>query len=70
MIPDRLFAGHSGFTNYVFADGHAKTFKPTATCGPGNTNNMWFLDATPTPCPSTSSLDLIGNLRQIEARYQ
>lgn len=65
----RGFAGHSGFTNYVFADGHAKGFKPTATCGAGNTNNQWFNDAVPTPCPSTSSLDLIGNTRLVEAKY-
>ena len=65
-----LFSGHSGFANYVFADGHAKGYKPTGTCGPGNTNNLWFNDATATPCPSGGGLDLIGIMRQVEAFYK
>jgi len=66
----QMFSGHSTMANYVFADGHAKAYKPTGTCGPGNTNNLWFNDPVPTPCPSTSSLDLIGNLRLVEAFYK
>lgn len=68
----QLFAGHSGFTNYVFADGHAKGFKPTATCGVNNTNNMWFNHPDPTPCPvplSTGTISL-ENLRVVENHYR
>jgi prepilin-type N-terminal cleavage/methylation domain-containing protein/prepilin-type processing-associated H-X9-DG protein len=62
----QMFSGHSGLANYVFADGHAKAFKPTGTCGPGNTNNMWYNDATATPCPQF----LIDNLRIVENHYK
>jgi len=68
----QLFAGHSGFTNYVFADGHAKGMKPTQTCGAGNTNNMWFNHPNPTPCPvplSTGSIAL-ENLQVVENHYK
>jgi prepilin-type N-terminal cleavage/methylation domain-containing protein/prepilin-type processing-associated H-X9-DG protein len=68
----QLFAGHSGFTNYVFADGHAKGFKPTATCGVNNTNNMWFNHPTATPCPvplSTGTVSL-ENLQVVENHYR
>jgi prepilin-type N-terminal cleavage/methylation domain-containing protein/prepilin-type processing-associated H-X9-DG protein len=35
---DNGFAGHNGSANYLFADGHVKTMKPTATASP---YNMW-----------------------------
>lgn len=34
------FAGHSGMTNYVFADGHAKSMRPSATIK-DNTRRLW-----------------------------
>jgi prepilin-type N-terminal cleavage/methylation domain-containing protein/prepilin-type processing-associated H-X9-DG protein len=34
----RLYAGHTGMTNYLFCDGHAKALKPVATAVP---YNMW-----------------------------
>ena len=34
------FAGHTGTSNYVFADGHAKAMRPTATIK-DNTREMW-----------------------------
>jgi prepilin-type N-terminal cleavage/methylation domain-containing protein/prepilin-type processing-associated H-X9-DG protein len=43
-----LFAGHSGMTNYVFADGHAKALKPTAT---GHPINMWAVNQQNYPAP-------------------
>lgn len=35
-----LFAGHLGTTNYVFADGHVKAYRPMATIA-DNTRRMW-----------------------------
>ena len=45
VYSDCLFTGHSGLTNYLFADGHVKAFKPTATYR-GNEVNYWYRDAT------------------------
>jgi prepilin-type N-terminal cleavage/methylation domain-containing protein/prepilin-type processing-associated H-X9-DG protein len=49
-----LFAGHTGFSNFVFCDGHAKSMRPTQTmnecdpagCTPKRTN-MWTNDNSP-----------------------
>jgi len=67
-----MFSGHSGFANYIFADGHAKGLKPTQTCSTGNTNNLWFNGIGPQPCPTsaTPANDLIGNLRIVESFYK
>jgi prepilin-type N-terminal cleavage/methylation domain-containing protein/prepilin-type processing-associated H-X9-DG protein len=62
----QMYSGHSGFANYVFADGHTKALKPTATCGPNNSNNMWYVSTNPTACPT----DLLDNLRLVEAFYR
>jgi prepilin-type N-terminal cleavage/methylation domain-containing protein/prepilin-type processing-associated H-X9-DG protein len=35
--------GHSGMSNFLFADGHVKAMKPTAT---GSTLNMWNMNNT------------------------
>jgi len=44
----QLFAGHTGFGNYAFADGHVKALKPYATVGPNDGGsgqvNMWTID--------------------------
>lgn len=37
-VVDRMFAGHLGTMNNLFADGHVKALKPTATMTP---LNMW-----------------------------
>jgi len=43
-----LFAGHTGFSNYSFADGHVKALVPFATVGPNDggsgQENMWTID--------------------------
>jgi prepilin-type N-terminal cleavage/methylation domain-containing protein/prepilin-type processing-associated H-X9-DG protein len=46
-----LFSGHNGMSNFLFADGHAKAMKPTATvneCNPGSCTptqkNLWARD--------------------------
>jgi prepilin-type N-terminal cleavage/methylation domain-containing protein/prepilin-type processing-associated H-X9-DG protein len=41
---------HLGTTNYLFADGHVKAMKPTATVSGGN---MWANDPTNTPVHAT-----------------
>lgn len=41
-----LFVGHSGFGNWLFADGHVKALKPTQTC---LAFNLWDQD-NPTSC--------------------
>lgn len=43
-----LFVGHSGFGNWLFADGHVKALKPTQTC---LSFNIWDLDANTTCTP-------------------
>ena len=40
-----LFLGHSGQTNYVFTDSHAKSMKPAATYKLG-THNYWYRDGS------------------------
>ena len=42
---DLSFLNHLGMTNFLFADGHVKSMKPTAT---GNPVNMWNMDNTTT----------------------
>ncbi len=40
-----LYAGHFGFTNYLFVDGHAKSLKPLQTYFQnGKIVNMWLRD--------------------------
>ncbi len=43
---DLKFQNHLGMTNFLFADGHAKSLKPTAT---GTPLNMWNVDNTTAP---------------------
>jgi prepilin-type N-terminal cleavage/methylation domain-containing protein/prepilin-type processing-associated H-X9-DG protein len=51
------FAGHSEVSNYVFADGHVKAMRPTATIK-DNTRLMW--DRTqPTAAPSTNLREML-----------
>jgi prepilin-type processing-associated H-X9-DG protein len=40
-----LFMGHSGQTNYVFTDSHAKSMKPTQTYRLGG-YNYWYRDGS------------------------
>ncbi len=47
-----LFAGHTGFSNYLFMDGHVKAMKPLSTLdtGDGGSNaqlNLWTNDTLP-----------------------
>jgi prepilin-type processing-associated H-X9-DG protein len=46
----KLYAGHTGFTNYLFADGHAKAMKPLQTYFVGSEiRNMWHRDHSEFP---------------------
>lgn len=53
--PPALFAGHSGFANYLFADGHVKAMRLTATVTPVN---MWDIQdaANNVPAPAAAIL--------------
>lgn len=46
--PGCLFAGHNGFSNYLFVDGHVKSMKPLSTLditdGGSNAVNLWRYD--------------------------
>jgi len=44
-----LFAGHTGMSDYLFADGHVKAMRPNATCPVDSSGNatgpcLWTLD--------------------------
>ena len=61
------FDKHLSTSNYLFADGHVKALRPTATCGAGNTNDMWHITgATAVACDATT----YGQLAQLEAANQ
>jgi prepilin-type N-terminal cleavage/methylation domain-containing protein/prepilin-type processing-associated H-X9-DG protein len=51
-----LFAGHMTTSNYVFADGHAKSLKPMQTIALGSSpyDNMWMA-GTPTTAAGTDN---------------
>ena len=44
-----LFAGHSGMSNFLFADGHIKAMKPLATMNKdnGTGTNLWDFEGLP-----------------------
>ncbi|MGI4788667.1 MAG: H-X9-DG-CTERM domain-containing protein, partial [Janthinobacterium lividum] len=46
--PGCLFSGHTGFSNFLFADGHVKSMRPLATLntvdGGTNSDNLWRFD--------------------------
>ncbi len=52
---DNMFKGHLGTVNFLFADGHVKAMKPSAT---GNPTNMWNIEET---ADNDSSLMLVLN---------
>ena len=59
-----LFAGHTGRSNYGFADGHVKALTPTQT---GNaTTNLWGIQDPPVG----ASTQLSTQLATAEARYK
>ncbi|MGV3723251.1 MAG: DUF1559 domain-containing protein [Actinomycetota bacterium] len=67
------FAGHSGTSTYMFADGHVKAMKPTQT---GSPNNMWgHMDSGVCAAVSNSvncdvpEPTMMTGLQQLEAAY-
>jgi len=63
-LQDHLFAGHNGYSNYLYVDGHVKALKPTATCG-GNVS-QWANYNPPQPCQPIT----ITKLGLAEKKYQ
>jgi len=41
---DDMFSGHSGFANLLFADGHAKAFRPSQTYNQAADTSFWTLN--------------------------
>jgi len=46
-----LFSGHTGFSNYLFMDGHVKSMRPLSTLdqadgGSNNSTNLWTIDGS------------------------
>jgi len=56
---DVQFGGHTGMENYLFADGHVKGMKPTAT---ESSINMWGYNPkdSPDPCAAANQADDIN----------
>ena len=58
------FAGHNGMTNYIFADGHAKSMRPSTTIQ-DNTRRMW--DRQPANAIRTPNANLREMIKNAEA---
>ena len=54
-LSDSTFQGHLGTTNFLFADGHVKSMRPTLTV---QGTNMWDVDST--KAPSNALILLMG----------
>lgn len=76
---NNMFAGHSGFSNFAFADGHSKAMRPLQTLdtvdgGSAGTINMWTTDGAPflSTNGGACSTDQSGCpvLRDTQAKYQ
>jgi len=59
-----LFAGHNGFSNYLYVDGHVKALRPTATCG--GSVSQWANYNPPQPCQPIT----VTQLASVEKKYQ
>ena len=60
---------HLGMSNFLFADGHVKSMKPTAT---GTPINLWNVDNTTTPGdanPGPAGTDLTAGLARNQAAF-
>ena len=63
----RLWAGHQGFSNYLFMDEHVKRFRPMKTCttnSNGVLQNFWYRDNT-----KPLSANGAAVLQETEARF-
>ena len=59
-----LFAGHNGYSNYLYVDGHVKSLKPTATCA--GSVSQWANYNPPQPCQPIT----VTQLASVEKKYQ
>ena len=57
-LTDMVFRGHLGTTNFLFADGHVKALKPTATV---TGCNMWSVDPTNAAATSGTNFNNLKN---------
>ncbi|HEY3333067.1 MAG TPA: DUF1559 domain-containing protein [Capsulimonadaceae bacterium] len=75
-LADKMYAGHVSTANYLFADGHAKSMRPTLTASP---INMWgrMYDSpgacntsmySKLNCDTVSTYQMLG-LAELENRY-
>jgi prepilin-type N-terminal cleavage/methylation domain-containing protein/prepilin-type processing-associated H-X9-DG protein len=55
---DSRLTNHLGMSNWLFADGHVKALKPTATIRP---LNMWVMNAQDTTTPGANWVTSIGH---------
>ena len=62
----QLFAGHLGTSNYLFADGHVKSLRPSQTYVPGSVN-YWYRNQEPLQALSTQG---IANLATATNTYK
>lgn len=58
-----LYAGHTGYSNFLFSDGHVKAMKPMSTIdtaeGGAGTINMWTIDNGPFNSGDVSKVDQV-----------
>ena len=64
--PNLLYAGHLSTSNYLFADGHVKSLKPSGTYRAGSVN-YWYRDQEPL---QPLRAEGIAHLAQAEAKYK
>jgi prepilin-type N-terminal cleavage/methylation domain-containing protein/prepilin-type processing-associated H-X9-DG protein len=64
---DSIYAGHTGSTNYAFADGHVKSMRPLQTCT--SSDDYWAND-NGKPCPGYAAAPTNDRSNQYDALYQ
>jgi len=61
------FAGHTGFSNWLFCDGHVKAMAPASTCN--NTTDIWDINTGGDPViPCDSGLQ--ADMATVQQHYQ
>ena len=64
-ITNSRFQSHTGYANFLFADGHVKAMRPTATATSAPVLNMWTIDPFMAP-----SANLLGWLAEEQNAMQ
>ena len=75
-----IYSGHTGRSNYLFADGHVKTMLPLQTLDKGEGGsgdvNMWTTDNVAwndpkiTPVPANAATAAQANLATVTTNYK